>query len=204
MRMADNPIDIFFLVSYDLNDHTMNNKTVLDKIKSLGAVHIGGFSTSKIHAVNRDMDYAPDYDIAVLVSDDMICHKKGWDTILKMRMEMHFPDTDGCLFFWDGDPATAKHNNGKGLCTMNIMGKKYFDRFGYFYHPSYKSLWCDNEFTEVAQKYGKMVFSDQVIFKHDHYSNNGKQPDALMKRTQGFYNIDKANYESRKRLNFPK
>lgn len=202
--MADNPIDVYFLVSYDLNDPSMNNPTMLERIKALGAVPIGGFSTSKIHAVNRDMEHAPDFDIAVLVSDDMICQKKGWDTILKVQMQLHFPDTDGCLFYWDGDPATKRHNEGKGLCTMNIMGKKYFDRFGYFYHHSYKSLFCDNEYTEIAQKDNKMVFSDQVIFKHDHYSNNGKQPDSLMKRTQGFYNIDKANYEARKRLNFPK
>ena len=37
LRLADNPENIYFLVSYDLNDPTMNNESVLNRIKELGA-----------------------------------------------------------------------------------------------------------------------------------------------------------------------
>ncbi len=200
-QMADNPVQI--MVNYDIDDPTMNNPGVVRRLTSYdNVIACEGTSISKIHAINRDFQKMPEFDILVLASDDMICQVKGWDTILKQEMATHFPDTDGTLFHWDGDPATRRHNNGKGLCTMCILGKKYFDRFGFIYHPDYTSLWCDNEFTDVAQQLGKMFFSEDVLFKHVHYSNDGSKPDALMMKTQSFYRQDEQVYNRRKSFNF--
>ncbi len=196
--------NIHYMITIDDNDLSMHSPSVNSLLSNYNNVSVhSGISTSKIHAVNRDMHKAPQWDILVLASDDMICQVDGWDNILRFEMAAHYPDTDGCLFHWDGDPATKRHNNGKGLATMCIIGRKYYDRFGYIYHPSYKSLFCDNEYTDVAQQLNKMYFSEEVLFRHVHYTNTpGIQPDNLMKHTQSFYRDDEKTYNKRKQINF--
>lgn len=196
--------DIQVLVSIDDDDATMKIEAMWESLKAhRNAIVRSGVSFDKVHAINRDMEGVNDWDIVVLMSDDMICQVQGWDDIIKKAMKENFPDTDGCLFYADGDKATAKHNNGQGLCTMVIMGRKYYDRFGYIYNPAYKSLWCDNEQTDVAFMLGKMYKSSQILFKHEHHSNNSQIiQDALMKRTQSFYTEDGNTYAKRKAKNF--
>lgn len=199
-HMADNRSSIRFVVSCDTDDESMNNAQMIRTLAAYpNVVVVFGQSLSKIHAINRDFQhFGTDYDICVLASDDMHCQVKGWDTILKVEMATHFPDTDGVLWHWDGDPNTR----GK-LNTMCIMGRKAIDRFGYIYNPEYTSLWCDNEFTEVWSALGKQFYSDDILFRHVHFSNTtGLQPDALMKKTQSFYFQDEAVYKNRKQRNF--
>lgn len=193
--------NVDYLITVDSNDSTMNGGIMerIYKLSSNVTINPGG-SINKIHAINRGMHmYKEHWDILILASDDMICQKHGWDDVIVNAMQEHFPDTDGALWFWDGDPATKKN----GLCTMNIMGRKYYDRFGYIYHPSYVSLWCDNEYTDVGTQLGKLPFIDQVLFKHVHFSNTpGMKPDNLMNYTQQFYRKDEINYRKRKAINF--
>lgn len=201
IMMATDTANIHFLITYDNDDLTMNNSAILDRLKSFPNVTaIGGSSKNKIDAINRDMDKAPiAWDICVLASDDMICQKQGWDQDIRIGFEQAYPDTDGTLWFWDGDPATQKGN----LCTMCILGKKYYDRFGYIYHPDYTSLWCDNEYTLVAQQLEKMRFFQEVLFKHVHFSNTANlKPDALMQKTQSHFKKDEAVFRARQSRGF--
>ena len=69
-------------------------------------------------------------------------------------MSFNYPDTDGVLWFNDGF-------QGNRLNTLCILGKKYYERFNYIYHPDYISLYCDEEQTNVARNMNKMV--DLVI-----------------------------------------
>lgn len=214
LSMADNPKNVTIMVSADLNDVSMQRPEVKNKISSLGALLISGYSQNKIHAINRDMEHSGEWDIGVLLSDDMVCQKKGWDSILIAEMEKHFPDTLGALWHWDGDEQTrfVKNEYGKrikGLCTMNIFGRKYYDWRTKWYQDGFKSLWCDNQETDIMLNederyyYGKprCFYSDDVLFKHDHYSNNGQQPDDLMRRTQAFYSQDQVFYNYQKMRN---
>lgn len=196
IKLAEGKVEYF--VTLDTNDSTMNNLNMIARLQELKVHYHFGTSISKIHAVNRDMHKAPPFDILILASDDMQCIKRGWDNIIKSKMAESFPDTDGCLWFHDGDPRTYKKLN-----TMVIMSKKYHTRFGYIYPPEYASLWCDNEYTEVALQLGKMAQFDEVLFKHVHFSNTpGVQPDTLMRRTQAFFLQDQKVYEKRKSINF--
>ena len=93
------------------------------------------------HAINADIPTTA-WDILVLISDDMIPEIKSFDQIIRSKMKEHYPDTDGVLWFFDGWR--------EDLNTLCILGRKYYDRFGYIYHPSYESFWSDAEFTEVG------------------------------------------------------
>ena len=151
-----------FLISIDEDDKTMNNDEVLDKLETYNNVDIFiGYSKTKIEAVNADIiDFDDDWDIVLLASDDMIPQIQGYDDIIRENMKEYYPDTDGVLWFFDG--------NRKDLNTLCILGKKYYDRFGYIYHKSYKSFYCDDEFTRVASRLKKQTFIDKIIIKHEH------------------------------------
>jgi len=75
----------------------------------------------------------------ICASDDMVPKAWGWDNEIAIAMNQHFPDLDGCVHFNDG-------NTDGELITFSILGKRLYERFGYIYHPDYKSLYCDNEF----------------------------------------------------------
>jgi hypothetical protein len=157
-----NNIDLTeFCVSIDEDDLTMNNEEVLSKLDEYENLSCFiGNSKSKIEAINADLDEMENWDIVLLASDDMIPQIKGYDDLIRENMETLYPDTDGVLWFFDG--------NRRDLNTLCILGKKYYDRFGYIYHPGYKSFYCDDEFTQVANKLKKQTFINQIIIKHEH------------------------------------
>ncbi len=195
--------DVCFLITLDVDDPTMQNSVVMKRLNRLSEGRSGissivsiGNSKTKIQAVNADMDKAPsDWDVILLASDDMVPQKQGYDAIIFEHMLSHYPDLDGTLWFFDG--YTRK------VCTLVVMGKPYYERFGYIYHPDYLSLWCDNEWTEVAKKLGKLQYVDCTIIKHEHFANTKTiKADTLYKRNEAFYEQDKALYHLRKKNGF--
>ena len=189
--------NITYLISFDKDDPTMTSEITT---KAQNAIeHLAlftGTSNNKIHACNRDIVWLRKWDIVVLMSDDMIPQIEGWDEIIRQAMTKYYPDTDGCLWFNDGYQDR--------ICTLCIIGRTYYDRFGFIYHPDYNSLFCDNEFTEVAKGLDKMTYFTTVLFKHEHFANNAKTVrDKLYDRNEAYFNLDKDIYEKRKAQGFP-
>lgn len=177
----------------DRDDPDMNNEAMIEKILSYPNTSIQrGTSTSKIDAVNRDL---PDYgDIIIVMSDDMRFTRYGFDDTIREDFKKYFPDGDGLLHYPDG------YANER-VCTMAIIGRKYYERFGYIYHPDYYSLWCDDEQTDVAKLLGKYQFISDSIIQHQHYANGRASKDALYRRNDT-YHADRMIYEKRKANNF--
>jgi hypothetical protein len=190
---AKNLSKIAFLISMDNNDLDMNNieiKTKLDTLsKTIKIVYFYGNNKSKIEAVNADMEKVTGWDIVLLASDDMIPVVKGYDDIIRTHMKEYFRDTDGVLWYNDGG-----QNNINTLC---ILGKKYYDRFGYIYHPDYISLWCDNEFTDVSRILNRVYKSNEIIIEHQHPVYQKTNYDQLYVRNESYYNIDHETYDKR-------
>lgn len=193
-NIVDNE-NTYFLISCDIDDKTMNNgivKTKLKKYKNLILKYSD--NKSKIEAINNDLNDIS-FDILLLASDDMIPQIKGFDNIIREKMNQNYQDYDGVLWFNDG-------YQGSNLNTLCILGKKYYDRFGYIYHPSYKSLWCDNEFMEVSKILNKVKYFDDVIIKHEHQVWTGEKWDEMQIYNDSFNFIDRNNYYLRKSNNF--
>jgi len=185
------------VISCDIDDSTMNNLEVKKRVGNYENVEIHySPNKSKIEAVNANMDSQNEYDIILLASDDMIPVEKGFDRIIKDNMRKYFPDTDGVVWFNDGYQEDR-------LNTLCILGKKYYERFNYIYHPAYKSLWCDNEFTHVSQKLKRQVYIDKIIIRHEHpASNNSIIEDELYEKNLKLDSKDRMTYERRKKENF--
>jgi len=193
--MASRKHQIKFIVSVDEDDATMNCEDVRRIAKATPNLFIHrGRSTGKITAVNADMDKLGDYDILILASDDMIPQMVGYDDLIATLMQKHFPNLDGVLHFRDG----LNHAN---LNTMPIMGKRLVDKWGYVYHPSYISEFCDNEMQCVTERDGKSAKFDQVLFKHEWTTHTGT--DATFKRNSGFFERDQKNFLARQAAGFP-
>jgi hypothetical protein len=195
---AEDPAKISFMVTVDDDDFTFTNiaSKLLKCIHNQTTVIVGP-PCGKIGAVNRDMDKAGVYDILLLASDDMIPVQKGYDRIIRESMEKFYPDTDGVLFFNDG-------HHGDKLNTLCILGKKYYERFGYIYHPSYKTEFCDNEFMDVANQLGRQTYIDQVIIEHKHPLWTGEVKDPTYLQNDTHINEDKQNYLQRRGKGFPR
>lgn len=188
---AHNKNDIFFMITLDSNDESVTPEFV-EKIKSkFPNVQVDiGISGTKIKAVNRDMEKAPYYDILLLASDDMIPVVSGYDEIIRKNMLKYYPDTDGVLWFNDGI-------RGQELNTLCILGRKYYNRFGYIYYPEYKSFYCDDEFTYIANQRRRQTYFDQIIIKHDHSLVNGIWDETYAKNSI-YADEDKKLFHERK------
>lgn len=196
ISLAKNPSRIKTIISLDSDDLSVSPELCekLINIHSQTQICVGE-PMGKIGAVNRDMEYAGDYDILLLASDDMIPEYHGYDELIRQKMTEHFPDTDGVLWFNDG---FQKHN----LNTLCILGKNYYERFGYIYHPSYKSLWCDNEFTIVAHQLQKQIYFDTVIIRHWHPIITKSFADTLYEENDKYFNEDRETFLKRQLTNF--
>ena len=192
------------LVSLDIDDLTMNNKDTINRLLEYvnkypeKIIVKFGRSKNKIDAINRDVNEIKEkfnFDILVNFSDDMEFIEHSFDEIIRGKFFMFYPDTDGNVYFNDGF-------TGERLSTMSIIGRKYYDKFNYIYHPSYHSLWCDNEYTEVAKRSEKIIYFHERIFNHNHPSNVGGFIDEQLIKTESFSDIDRQNYEKRLTNNF--
>lgn len=192
---------VHFLITCDLDDVTMNCKDVRRRLENYPNLKVYfGEGKSKVEAYNRDIDKHMDFDILVVTSDDLIPQVRGYDDIIVNSMRKFFPDTDGVLSFSDGSA-------GALLNTYPIMGKKYYQRFGYAYHPHYKSLFCDNELTEVSKILNKLRHNSLVLFKHANpYCNiaSGEkyECDALYQRNEALDSYDRAVFQYRRASGF--
>ena len=207
VAMSSGKNNLHFNINCDIDDTTMNNS------KSVEAVHTifrntdhcdfdmyFDKNTNKISAIN-DHIKNKDFDIVICASDDMIPKAWSWDMEIANAMQQYFPDLDGCVHFNDG-------NTNGDLITFSILGKKLYEHFGYIYHPDYKSLYCDDEFTQEVRAMGKEKYIDKVIIRHEHYGEEGNSNsgdfDASAQKTLKYSGRDQMVFERRKQLAFPK
>jgi hypothetical protein len=184
----------------------MNNEEIQTNIRTMFTRSNISFSifydknTNKISAINDHID-GNDFDIVICISDDMVPVVESWDKIISNYMNTFFPDTYGCLHFNDG------YTQNK-LITLSILGRKLYEYFGYIYHPDYKSLYCDDEFTQEVYKMNKVKYIGDVIISHEHYSREGNinsgDYDFAAQKTIYYSGRDGFVFKNRKELGFPK
>ena len=114
-----------FIISLDNNDHTCNNQEFRNFLESLkqrvDLEYFFGDSKNKIDACNRDVP-VNGWRICLLVSDDMVPRRHGFDDIIMKDMESNFPDFDGCLNYNCGGHAYPK------VMVLSVMGNPYYKR----------------------------------------------------------------------------
>lgn len=208
INLADDLSNITFLFALDEDDsHLEEYISIIKDIRCpkgnsiLGQSVIDiGLSESKIHAVNRGINeylynirnlkynYSR-FDILLLASDDMWPVTQGYDNAIRDQFKSGTTD----LYIWFNDGCQNRIN------TLSIMGYDYYKRFDYIYHPEYKSFFCDNLQTEVAESLGKCVRVDKTIIRHEHPAwGKGVENDELYDKNKKYWDEDKALYRKHK------
>lgn len=151
--------DIEVIVSLDEDDPllgvytTAYTKLVVEK------------NRSAIDAINNAAKLA-NGDIIVVVSDDTDC-PYHWDRLIIEALE----GRSGVLKTFDGVQ--------KWIVTMPIMTRDYYESKGYIYHPDYRHMFCDTHLTHVADLEKKLIFRNDLVFPHNHYSTGKSKKDAV-------------------------
>ncbi len=81
-------------------------------------------------------------DILVQLDDDNF-PPNGWDSIIESYM------CNGADILHVGD----KHRKDDLICHI-IISRKYYETVGFFAHPSFRSVYCDNFHTHLARNWG--------------------------------------------------
>lgn len=148
---------------------------------------------SAVDAVNRAAEVATGR-IMVVVSDDTDC-PHGWGkTILKATQGKK----DFVLKVYDGTQVW--------IVTQPIIDRFYYERFGYLYDPDFKHMFVDTMFTHVADALKKIIWRNDILFPHKHYSVTRQRPDAVNRRADATWNDGKRIYlrKVRRNLGLPK
>jgi hypothetical protein len=153
-----------------------------------------GDSKSKVAAINRDLDRGP-WDVLVCASDDLSPMAKGFDQAIRTDFANDADDFDAVMWYPD-----KNHR----ICCHPVIGRKYYERDGYVFHPSYRAFYCDDELTMVAQKRGKLFKSTAVEWDHRHPNYRSRKPDGLDHRNKEFMRQDYLTFCRRQSEGFPK
>lgn len=200
VKLANHPEQLGVAISCDEDDDSMRRNLVQEELlRTLNPVAWKQIffspNKSKIEACNANMgEINWEWDIVVLVSDDMIPQLKGYDDVIRNHMMSRFPDTNGILWFNDG-------HQGDKLNTLCVFGRSMYHSFGYIYHPDYKSLFCDTELTDLCKGEfaSKCLYVPHCIIRHEHPGTGYAQNmDALYDRNQKYWNEDMYTYIRRK------
>lgn len=170
--------DYMIMATLDIDDPTMANAVVRDKINSYGSKLKAyyGTSKSKVDAINRDMDLAPDADILIVMSDDMEFIVPGFD--YRIINDMGRSVNPLALHYNDGSP------NGEKIMTLTIINRAYYQWQGYVYYPEYLSLYCDEEQTREAKTANFYKYFPDILFRHQHHLFMGTEKDSLHERNE--------------------
>lgn len=183
-------------VTLDTDDEVMCRDEIKGRLANYKNLSVAwGLSESKVDAINRSFP-SYDFDIIICWSDDMIWTFYGFDDVIRQHIMEHVPDGDGLIHFPEPDAKDA-------LNTLYIATRKYYDRFGWIYHPSYKSLWCDNETMLTAKALGRYhFFNFNWLFIHKNPAYGHLPRDPMFDMQQALWGEDEANFHARKARNF--
>jgi len=192
--------DYLIWVTADSDDASMNNENIRSKYPYdfPNSIVSFGRSTSKVDAINRDMGLASqrfDWDILIVVSDDMEFTFYGFDKII--RDQFSDGDLDKLIHLPDSDAKDA-------LATMYIAGRTFYDRFGFIYNPCYHSLFCDNEIQEIAKQLGCYRYVDipGIIFHHNPAYGHREKDQMFIEQQEIGWDKDHKTFLERQSKNF--
>ncbi|MDP5065527.1 MAG: hypothetical protein NWQ24_12685 [Haliea sp.] len=189
-----------WLITIDQDDPSMgfliNDRSMLTHPHTVVTMEPAGKIAACNFGVNEILE-THHFDMIWLVSDDMKPMIQDFDVEIEYEMNTHYPDYDGAVHINDG-------LQGIRLCTFSCMGVPYYKRYGYLYHPDYKSTHCDDEYTQLAWAHRRMLWIPTCLVKHE-WVGLSKNPDALHKKNHALMtSVDQETYNKRIRSGFPK
>ena len=143
---------------------------------------------SAIEAINNAAKVSTG-DLLLVVSDDFSC-PYHWDAALIEALE---GKRDFLVKVDDGAQPW--------IPTLPIMDRKYYERFGYIYHPDYVHLFADTEAGHVAHMLGRVI-ELPIKFPHNHYTTGKVKRDEINVKNDATWQQGEKLYLQRLMRNF--
>jgi hypothetical protein len=187
------------LAILEKGDATMDNDVVKERLAYYENLKYHFItSTGKVNAINQSLNYLPeDAEIIILIADDIRFTMKGFDSFINEDMQQYSKDLDILLHYPDNIP-----QSGQRQITMPVIGRKLLDSWGYIYHSSFISVYCDNFQLEVAKRTGKYHYNPIHFYEHRHPAFKLGEWDELYKKNESFYGQDGQTYFKHLENNF--
>ena len=144
-----------------------------------------GESNFVVAATNRAAKKATG-DVLIFMADDFGCPDK-WDVKILKEIAAKYYENNKLVALLIEDCCNKNYN----VLTLPIITKAVYNTYGYFFHPCFKSIFCDNFMFHQADIRGYLVKALHLEFPHYHYSNinetlKGKEDETYM-RSNGLY-----------------
>jgi hypothetical protein len=117
-------------------------------------------------------------DILIYLSDDFDCPTQ-WDVLIVNRLK-------GKVMA--GLEVNDSYQTNRNLLTIPIITRDLYDKWGFFWHPEFKSMFCDNFMYEQIKREGVLVDAMDLVFEHKHYSRGLMAKDQTNTRSEAQYN----------------
>lgn len=133
-------------------------------------------------------------DILVYLSDDFDCPNSWAELILKEFEGVTGPmllKVDDCLQKFDVP-----------VLTMPIMNRALYNLLGYFFHPDFKSMHCDEHLYQRCARLGVIKKAPYLKFEHWHVSNGKAENDDTYRRSAANWDHGVMMMRKHRRLGF--
>lgn len=159
-----------------------------------------GFTTlqypneSVVEATNRAAKVSTG-DLLLYLSDDFDCFE-NWG----VKVAEQFKDENRPLLIKCDDGLQKFH---VPVLTIPIMNRALYERLGYFWHPEYKSMFCDESLYWTCMKLAALKMCPQIKFQHNHPAIGKAPNDETYIRSAANWDQGKATFERHKSQGFP-
>lgn len=172
---------------------------IQDRVRLVSGIY-GTCVSAANEAARFGNSVEPSWDVVILVSDDFECPGE-WDEILGRSVNMRY----GEGFREEKYAVQVSDGAVKHILTIPIISRAAYMETGYVYHPSYISMYADNDLREVFDRHFAVIDCTDTVFRHMHWANGiGTKDSTYMhqERPQA-WNVGREVFEKRKSNNFP-
>ena len=211
LENCDNPSQVEYVLAMDLADRERFPTSLsFPRIGEIGASPCGPRLPQIIWTFNPGAQNAvaawncaaaaSNGRFIIQVADDL-WPPLHWDTeLLKV-----IPDLDG-EYAIEVRTGTSADDEWRRLMAHSFLTRKYYERYGYLFHPDYEGMYADDEFSEKARRDGVMIDTRHLLFHHHHWIRTNIPFDEIYARqnSQERYDLGLKILGQRRAQGFPK
>lgn len=131
-------------------------------------------------------------DVLIYLSDDFKC-PDNWGELIEAK---------GLTGEWVLKVDDCLQPFNVAVLTIPIMSRSVYNKLGYFWHPEYKSMFCDEHLYWKAKLNNWLVMAPELKFPHHHYSVGKAQHDETYKNSEANWDQGKAVFAKHKAEGF--
>lgn len=185
-----------YILSLDKSDpHLFEYESLFSKNYILGGFSLLVYDNKSVVDATNNAARHSTGNILIYVSDDFEPCENWGPLVMK-----EFEGVEGPLLLKVDDCLQPFH---VPVLTIPIMNRALYERLGYFFHPEYKSMFCDQDLFEVCNKNRWIKNAPHLKFPHNHVSVGKAQDDETYRRSASNWDQGKALFARRKAQGFP-